>query len=175
MDPLASAGELETHLRRTVDPTQAEQALALASGAVRAFCGWDIARESTTLTAEGSGTVVVSLPTLHLVAVSEVRVNGVALDIDPIQWAWTSRGQLLRAGGWPRYAQIEVDCTHGFDPIPDLIKLVVLEHAARADSNPEGLIAATVGQVSRTWARGDAAASRRLSELDQRLLSRYAI
>lgn len=173
MDALATAGELETHLQRAVDTTQAELALQLASGAVRAFCGWDLAEQTGTLTAAGSGTIVLTLPTMHLTQVIEVRIGGVAMvDIGPLYLAATKRGQIIRYAGWPDMVDIEVDCVHGYDPIPDVIKLVTLEQAARAMNNPQGLLQATVGSVSRTWAGPN---QQRLSPLDERLLERYQI
>lgn len=173
MLPLATAGELNIHLQRTVDTDQAEQAVQLASGAVRAYCKWNLSRETTTLQADGSGTVVLTLPTLELIDVTAIRVGGVDLHLDPSLVSWTRRGQLLRAGGWPRLRNVEVDCTHGYDPVPDLLKLVVLEMAARGLNNPLGLVSATVGQVTRTWA--SSANTPALSDLDERLLERYAI
>lgn len=173
MDPLATAGELDVHLQRTVDPDQAGQAVQLASGAVRAYCKWDLTRQTTTLQAAGTGTVVLTLPTLELIDVTAVRIGGVALDLDPALLSWTRRGQLLRPAGWPRLGNVEVDCTHGYDPVPDLIKLVVLELAAKGLNNPLGLVSATVGQVTRTYASSSNTPA--LSELDQRLLERYSI
>jgi len=180
MPPLATVGELETHLQRTFDDQgQAEQALVLASGAVRAFCGWELARENTTFQVDGQGSNILTLPTLELIDVTDIRIDGVsqALDLPVTDYGritWWRKGQLFRHAGWPARAVIEVDCLHGYDPIPDLIKLVTLDLAAVNLSNPEGLVSATVGQVSKTWASGSSG-SRTMSALHERLLDRYTL
>lgn len=178
MDPLANVGELETHLQRDLDDQAgANFALSLASGAVRAYCGWDLAREETTFHVDGSGTQVLTLPTLHLLDVTEIRASGNVLDVtgtdDLIKWS--RKGQIYRAGGWHWSANLEVDVIHGYDPIPDLLKLVTLDLAAKNLNNPEGLISATVGQVSKTWATSGGNAGGSMSTLHERLLDRYSL
>lgn len=184
MDTLATVGELENHLQRDVDQGYAEQALALASGAARAYCGWDLARETATLRVDGNGTSILSLPTLNLIDVHEIRINGVAVDMQYVHWS--PRGQIFWwrgdpptstrwRGGWPEFGVIEADVDHGYDPIPDLIKLVVLDLAACRQSNPEGLASATVGQVSKSWSTGGGSSEYGLSELHAVLLDRYRI
>lgn len=177
MDPLATVGELETHLQRPLDPDRAALAVQLASGAVRAYCGWDLSLSTAaTLQVPGNGTIVLTLPTLRLHDVSKVVINGVEVPVTPLDLSWTQRGQLIRLAGWPNLATIEVTCEHGYYDIPDLIKLVVLENAARAIANPEGLTSATVGAVTRTWRTGALGGQPGgLSALDQRLLDRYSI
>jgi hypothetical protein len=170
MTALATAGELETHLQRTFDPVQAQQALDLAAGAVIAYCGWPIAEETTTLYGEGDGSVVLTLPTLRLTAVTDVRIGFTSITIGPESVSWSRRGQLFRPTGWPAFTLIEVDCTHGFNPIPDVIKLVTLELAARTMSNPQALVSSTTGQVTRNYGSGP-----KLSALDERLLAQYSL
>lgn len=178
MVPLATTGELATHLQRSIDPDDAELALMLASGAVRAYCGWDLARETTTLVAYGSGTPVLSLPTLSLLDLTAVRVDGADLDltltgVDVGRVVWSRKGQLFRGIGWPRHVPIEADATHGYDPIPDVVKLVCLERAARVLANPEQLVSATVSSVTKTWATSNTSFA--LSSLDERLLDRFRL
>lgn len=177
MDPLATIGELEAHLQRTVDAASANLALALASGAVRAYCGWDLAAEETTLLAYGDDTPILTLPTLHLLDVTAIRIDGAEVDLSiPVtdgRPSWSRKGQIFRAAGWPRFAEVEVDLVHGYDVIPDLIKLVTLDVAAVSIVNPENLVSAVTGHVSRTWARpGD---DNRLTALHQRLLERFRL
>lgn len=174
MAALATVGELETHLGRTLDAEQAQQWLDLASGAVRAYCGWNLAREDTTFYFEGNGTALIDLPTLELISVAEVRANSVA--VDTVTWPiiWSRQGQ-GRLAVWTRGVQYAVDATHGYDPIPDLLRLVTLDLAARQVHNPMGLVSATVGQVSRTWASGSGADPSAPSSLHERLLDRYRL
>lgn len=188
MAALATVGELETHLGRSVDDVQAQQMLDLSSAAVRAYCGWNVTREDTTFYFEGNGTGSVSLPTLELIEVHQVRANGAVLDTTkwPIIWSRKGQGSIGRwhgnpgqwqgsIGGWPRGVQYAVDLTHGYDPVPDLLKLVTLDLAARQISNPQSLVSATVGQVSRTWATGSTGDPQAMSSLHERLLDRYRL
>lgn len=182
MPALATSGELENHLQRDLsapeDQVRADMALELASGAVRAFCGWALARETATFQVDGENGRVLTLPTLELIDVTAIRIGDEeqALDLPVTNYdriTWWRKGQLYRHAGWPAFTVIEVDVLHGYDPVPDLVKLVTLDIAARQLSNPEGLISATVGQVSRTWAKPDAQKS--LSTLHERLLDRYTL
>ena len=174
MAALATAGELETHLGRSVDPDQAELMLALGSGAVRGYCGWELARETTTFHFEGDGRSLVTLPTLELISVNQVRADGLVIDIETWPIRSSRKGQ-LRGGCWHLGVQYEVDAVHGYDPIPDLIKLCVLDMGARQVNNPMGLVSATTGQVTRTWASGSANDPTSLSALHLRLLDRYRL
>lgn len=170
MEALATVGELETHLQRTLENDQAELALELASGAVRAYCRWDLSREHTTMYVEGSGTTLLSLPTLELIAVDEVRADGVVLNPVDCPYSYGRKGQLW--GSWAPRVQYEFDVEHGYDPLPDVLKLVTLDVATRNLTNPEGLTAATTGQVSRTWGGRTAGG---MSSLHERLLDRYSL
>jgi hypothetical protein len=167
MLPLASVGELDTHLQRETDPAAGQLAVALASGAVRAYCGWDLARETTTFHVTCDGSNLLTLPTLHLLAVDEIRGVGV---VDPSQYSYSRKGQIW--GCWKYGAEYEIDVVHGYEPIPDLIKLVTLDLASKRLTNPESLMSATVGQVSRTWETTNKTA---MSTLHERLLDRYSL
>jgi hypothetical protein len=174
VEPLAEPGELNTHLQREIEPDRAEQAVQLASGAVRAYCGWNLSLTTETLQTAGNGTIVLTLPTLSLIDVIAVSVNGLQVPVGAPSMSWTRRGQLIRLAGWPSLSTVDVDCTHGYAEIPDVVKLVVLELAGRAlNASPEGLKRATVGAVTKEWAT--AAGGGGLTDLDQRLLDRYSI
>lgn len=168
MDPLITSGDLEAYLQRAVDAAPATLACQAASGAVRAHCGWDISyAPAATLYAAGADSTVVGLPTLHLLDVTEVRVDGQAAD--PAVYRWTRRGQLYSGATttiWSRWSRIEVDCSHGYDPVPDVVKLVALSIAARHYTNPEGVQWSAVGSVSRTF---------NVTPLDASLLDAYRL
>jgi len=165
---LATVAHLANHLQRDeadLDEASAQLALDGASGLVRDWCGWGIAHAEETFVVDGTGSRVLLLPTLRLVSVEEVRVDGTVLD--PTTYTWSASGQLERAAGWPRrFRAIEVDCTHGYDPVPDALRLVVLELAARSYKNPERLAAKSVGGVSYTYD---------LSELEMAQLGPYRL
>lgn len=169
MEPLATVGELETHLGRDVDADAGLLAVTLASGAVRAYCGWDLARETTTFYVSSDGFSLLTLPTLHLLSVDEIRVGTVAVDQSKWPYTYSRKGQIW--GTWARGVEYEIDVVHGYEPIPDLIKLVTLDLASKRLSNPEGLTSATTASVSRTWDSATAV----MSGLHERLLDRYTL
>jgi hypothetical protein len=170
MAALVTVGDLQTHLQREVDQASAELAVAGASGAVRSYCRWDISREDATFVVAGSGTRVLNLPTLHLVDVLAVRLDdGTELvrgggDED---YLWAKRGQLYCSAGWPGpFRHVEVDCVHGYDPVPDVVRLVTLTVAAREYTNPMHLRDASVGSVTRRFD---------MTALDMALLDTYRL
>jgi hypothetical protein len=166
---LADAQELDTHLQLSVPGDVAALALAGASGAVRSYCGWGLLRENATFTVPGSGSVVLSLPTLHLRSVGAVRIDG--LTVSPGDLAGIvahPQGQLIWAASWPYNSVVEVDCDHGYDETPDVVRLVVLTLATRLINNPDNVKSASVGTVTRTY---DAA----LTQMDIRLLDPYRL
>jgi hypothetical protein len=156
LPPLASIADLEAHLGHPVDPASGVQALENASGWVRDYCGWVLSRETAvTFTVDGSGTGVLDLPTLWLVTVDEVRLAGAALvedGDDAYGYTWTRAGQIFRPVGWPCRARIvEVDCEHGYDPIPHGIRGFVVALAGRSAENPQNIRMETVGTVIRQF------------------------
>lgn len=166
--PLASAAELNTHLQMTVPDATAELALAGASGMVRSYCGWDLLREDRTFTVVGNGSTLLTLPTLELIAVAEVRIDGLAIDPAGPQPVRLLHGQVYWLNAWPAATPIEVDVTHGYDDIPDVVRLVTLTIAARIVNNPDNYKSANTGTVSRSYDPG-------LAALDQRLLAPYRL
>jgi hypothetical protein len=160
VDPLATAEDLASYLQHDLDTATADLALAAASALVRRNVDWPISRVTETLTRLGNGSCVLTLPTLVLVEVTAIRLAGGTLTpatvdavgaLDARDYVWTSQGQVVRLAGWPRLAPVEVDCTHGYDPVPDDVRLVVMAVAGRLISNPERLRSETVGALSRAF------------------------
>lgn len=183
MEPLVSVAELEKYIQRSVDPETGALAVAGASGIIRDFCRWPISIERVTFTVDGSGTVVCSLPTLRLVGVDEVRIDGVVVEfadyvaltsVPLTSYTWSENGQLYRPVGWPARARcIQADVVHGYDSTPDTIRAVGLKLAARSVENPVGLVLKTVGQVTRTF--DSRTGSEDLSQLQMAQLAGYRL
>lgn len=172
MDPLATVPELEAYLGRSMtNVPQAEALLEMASSAVRTYCGWELSRTDTTMYAEGAGTSLMTLPTLCLVNVDEIRADGQVVDPFEYPYKWSRKGQIW--GFWVCAVQYEFDVEHGYDPIPDVLKLVTMDLTSKNLSNPESLTSATVGQVSRTW--GKTTEGSPFSPLHAGLLDRYSL
>jgi hypothetical protein len=152
----ATADELATHLQTSLTSDQvdaAEQALRIATQAVRTWTGQQItAGESTVELYPQSG--VVLLPELPVGEVTEVTADG-----EPVEW-WlkgAKHGVLLvgrlgvyvvEAGErwWP--PKVTVTYSHGYEDVPDDVKGVVLEVASRTLDNPSGYVQKTVGDVN---------------------------
>jgi hypothetical protein len=168
--PLASPAELEAHLQASIPDSQATLVLAGASGAVRAYCGWNLTRETRTFYLMGDGSPLLTLPTLELVSVEEVRVGDVTLDLVASAPVVLRHGQILLPEGWIAGAVIQVDATHGYDAVsvPDVLRLVTLTIAARTVNNPDNYKTANVGTVTRAYDPG-------LTALDARLLAPYRL
>jgi hypothetical protein len=165
--PLVSADELNDHMQTTVAPATAELAVAGASGAVRAYCMWNISREATTFHAVGDGSPLLTLPTLLLESVSQVRISGTAIAVTAPQPRVLRHGQLVY-DLWPSGELIEVDVVHGYDPAPDVVRLVALTVAARIVNNPDNFKTAASGSISRSYDPG-------LCALDERLLAPFRL
>ena len=162
MAALIDPADLSTYLGYEVDSDRATLAAELASGLIRAWCRWEISSETVTFICDGPGSKLLSLPTLALNAVAEVRVDSVALDVSDYQWS--ARGQLIRNDCcWPSTMRsIAVDATHGYDVIPDAVKAVALALGSRATANPEQYNSVATGTAIRSWqpaAASDVAAS----------------
>ncbi len=118
MEPLISADALDELLG---GQGVTEAYVNGVSAAIRAYCGWHVTPVATeTLTVDGHGGTILDLPTLHLVSVSEVRVQGAV--VPGVEW---STDGTLR-GSWPDvWRSIEVDVIHGFDDATDLVGVAV--------------------------------------------------
>lgn len=152
MEPLATPAELTTYLQGpTIADGLATLALAGASGMVRDYCGWHIAPVvEETFVVDGTGGDVLTLPTLRLVSVAEIRID----DVPYHDFVAFPRGQIYRCGAWPRrVGVVAADVTHGLDETPDSVRAVVLALAGRIISNPSGgsIRTLTVGGVSQTF------------------------
>lgn len=140
MAAFATTTELAVWLRDPTvgDTASAELVLAVASAAIRNFCGWDISETTVTGDAlDGTGERSIWLPTLRLTAVSAVVENGRALTV-VTDYDWTRYGKLIRAGRWTRAARsVVVTYTHGYAVVPEVVKGACLIVAAVMHSNPE--------------------------------------
>ena len=122
-----------------------------ASAAVRRYCGWHVAPVVTeTVTMDGDGGSVLMLPSLRVVSVVSVSVEGRVLDED--EYDWYEKGMVeLRGGRWSRrFRSIVVEMEHGFDAAPDVAQ-VVQQVVANAISSALGATREQAGQVSISW------------------------
>ncbi len=178
MAALITKDELNSYLGYDLPDDRGDLLCELASGTVRAWCRWNISRETTTFVVDGAGAGRISLPTLYLYSVTSVSLDDVELTAD--EFTWTHAGQLYRPDGlyWTSGARnIEVTAVHGYADIPYAVKAAALSIAsARASTanNPAGLKSATTGTVSRTW-HAPADSGTDLSTIQQVVLGPYRV
>jgi len=146
--PLASKEQLIAYTRGAVSETdpRVDAVLEAVSAGVRAYCGWHIAPVITeTVVLDSDGATVLVLPSLHVIGVDEVKVNGKPLDADKFEWSGS--GELRRGYGWPnRWRSVEVTFEHGFDQAL-AVGQIVLQVAAGALASPMGAVSERAGQV----------------------------
>lgn len=109
---------------------------AAALAAARRYCGWVVTPpETVTITVDGPGGRVLSLPTLHLTTLSAVVEDGVTLDVNDLRFSPNTGVVVKKSGGcWTSHmGAIQVTMTHGFASAPDFDAAV--EQAARALSS----------------------------------------
>jgi hypothetical protein len=160
----ASADDLGTFLGSPLDAEQIAQAdllLQLASAAIQ-----DEAHQTLELVEDDKASLKgtykgeLYLPERPVLAVGDITIrNGsglpTALAITATQFAWDRSGLLRRGpwlgggvetnadvpwGGWGGpYATVEVTYSHGYEIIPNGIRSLCLQIAARAMASPEGM------------------------------------
>jgi hypothetical protein len=142
-------------------PATDEDRLLAAEALVRSYCGWHIAPERTeTLTLDGTSASTLVMPTLHVVDVASVTLDGVPLDTT--EYAWHVEG-FIDATTWatgycwlslPRGVAVEL--THGYDDVPAGVTAAVRSLAQRMSSGSLGLSSITRGPFSESYASASA-------------------
>jgi hypothetical protein len=133
--------DLASFLQQDVDTATATLVLAKAVGLfeARARSHWG-GTVATTWAKAFSGQPEIILPLAPVVAVSQVRINGVVITAGT---GYTLIEQsLYRRIGWGRWSAyppdlVEVDYTYGYAAVSDDVAAVILEAAAAAYSSPD--------------------------------------
>ena len=128
---------------------------AAALAAAQRYCGWIVTPPATvTVTLDGPGGRVLSLPSLYVTDVSSVVEDGVDLDVSDLLVSPTGLVRKKSGACWSSdLAAIEVTMTHGFDSAPDFDAAVEQAAAAmlsRADMHP-ALTSHRVDDVEDQW------------------------
>lgn len=152
------------------DDEQTPHLLSRAESLVVGRLGWTPwPRRSEEFILDGTGTSLLVLPTLVLHSVSELEVDGEALD--PSYWRVSRTGMVeLVRGQWPRgFSRIRVQAEHGVDNPPDLAD-VICSLASRIGVSPYAQTSVRAGQIQETFG---AAGGFLLDELN--ILDRYKL
>jgi hypothetical protein len=145
--------ELFTAGRLLTGAPETERALAAALAAARRYCGWHVTPVRTdVVTLDGSGDVLLALPTRKLVTLITVVEDGVPLSIADL--APSEEGRILtkKSGAcWTRnYRAIEVTMTHGYDTAPDFDNAVLSALNRASFSSSVGGASQTAGPFQYT-------------------------
>lgn len=116
-----------TQGRLAADDPVAETVLAAALAEVRRWCGWHVTPErDDDLVIDGPGSQVLRLPTLRLVALTEVTEDGTAVDVAGLEWSRLGLVRKTSGRFWtPRMGGVAVTITHGFDDAEDFESAVL--------------------------------------------------
>lgn len=141
-------------------PDGVDQMLLAASALVRSACRWHVWPVVTeTLTLDGPGRDLLSLPTLKVTALTSVtetlRGKGqspATVDLDDVEWSASGLVWRHDRSCWTSRARgITVSFSHGWSVPPDEIVQTVLAVAGRARANPLRLTQMSVGQRSESY------------------------
>jgi hypothetical protein len=169
--PFATILEVAAYLGEEVNDAQAQLAVDLVSDLVRDYCGWRVDRAVDTFTVSGTWGRALLLPTLHLNDVTTVTVAGV--EVDEADYSWDAAGVLYRAEGWASTVRgITVTADHGYTPVPGAVRVVTLQAAARALTNPAGMRSLAANGIVEAYGYVDGLT---LTPAERAVLDRYRV
>jgi hypothetical protein len=167
----ATDTELAGKLQKELDSYSADQVLTIASAMFSREADMWFESTAATYTTLGTRCTRIELPFRPVIAVAEVRINGVAVT------GWTLiKNTVYRLTGFGTSCaippdKVEFDLTHGQTTVPDDVKGAVLETAGQAYEIPVGaLVAETIDDYAVRYATGG---GMQLTDWAQRLAGMY--
>lgn len=151
-----------------IDPTE----LAKAEAAVRAYCGWHVAPVATqALALDGNGGTRIILPSLRVVSVDAVVVDGVTIT-DP---EWSASG-VLHGRFSERPRSVEVVLTHGYETPPAELVAILLDMASGDTSGEAPIASKRLGDFQVSYATGaDSLSGASVAASARTVLDRYRL
>jgi hypothetical protein len=148
--------DFASYLKRDLGELDAYTAQLLLDGAsdlVTEYCGWHITPViSETVTVDGTGTLIQTLPTLNLVSLDTIAENGRALDVSRIDWSANGLLEKRWVNCWTgRRRGIVAGITHGYAQTPGWMTTLICAMAGRAFNSPLGILSETAGGESITY------------------------
>lgn len=129
-----------------------EGSLLAATSLIREYCGWRIADQaSEVIWLDDLGGPILALPSLCVVSVDEIKLDGEVIDSATLRWL--PDGRLLEAYRVPVARALQVTMTHGFAAVPAGLVDLTLQMAARAIGSPLGIVREAAGGVSVTYSQ----------------------
>lgn len=131
-----------------------DSALKAATKRIRNFCGWHIATEQQdTLVLDGQAAAVIYLPTLRVVSIDEVTIDGTEVVFESDSLQWSQEGKLWRPSWSVNYRGVQLKYTHGFAEVPDDLVDMTLLIASRDLGSPLGVVREQTLSSSVTWSQ----------------------
>jgi hypothetical protein len=129
---------------------QAAMALEMASAQIQGWTRQKVERVvDDVIVLRGTYDRELELPERPVIEVGNITLDGTL--IEPSSFTVTG-STLIRSGGWGGSAAVvEVVYTHGYEPIPEDIRAVTLQLAARMLFNPLGIRQEGIGTYSVTY------------------------
>lgn len=153
---LVDISQLAGYLKRGFNDFDAYTAQLILDGACEAvtdYCGWHIAPVLTrTVSVDGTGTAIQTLPTLNLVSLDSVDENGLTLDVNRIDWS--ANGVMEKRGGgcWTARRRGVIAGVHdGYPATPGWVITLICAAAGRAFTTPLGIQHEAAGGESVTY------------------------
>lgn len=144
---LASLDDLKVKVGGNPDVEKLQLSLDLASARFRGQTNNPISLTTETISLDTQGACRLVLPVVPVQSVQSVELFGQAIDFE-----WSATGSIRFTQPLPdAYNALSVTYTHGYDPVPDDIRDVVLEQAAAIYNLLPGVMSYTVGAESRSY------------------------
>jgi hypothetical protein len=162
-----------THGRLNRDDDETQRQLDAALAAAQQYCGWHVIPVLTdqTVTLDGPGTPLLTLPTLKLTELSEVDEDGEELNLADLNWS--TRGLIRKRDGywWTQmFGAITVVFSHGYATAPDFesaILSAIDRGAFSSDATPR-----VIGPFQYT---DPASSSELFTDSERAILDRYSL
>ncbi|MFT8180658.1 hypothetical protein ACLXNF_24045, partial [Mycobacteroides chelonae] len=175
--PELTVDDVEQYTRKRLDKndTETERLLAAGLAYVRQFCGWHVTPVKTghEVELDGPGGRLLALPTLKLIALTQVTEDGHPVDVSSLYVS--KRGLVRKKGGgfWsPHYGAITVTMDHGIDDA-DAFNAAVLSFIDRMSKAPTGGDPIAVGPFR--WAEQKTVSRTAFSAAELSILEQYRL
>lgn len=186
--PELTAADVEAYTggRLAAAAPETVRLLDAALKTARRYCGWHVTpvRTDADVVLDGPGGRRLSLPTLHLVELTDITEDGTALDVTALYVSALGLVRKRSGACWsPQYGAIAVTMEHGFDDATDW-QAAVLELVDRMSQMPGSTVGASgpmvgkkVDDVEYQWAPtiGDPANQGLFDLINHRLVDPYRL
>ena len=147
--PFASVAEFAIYLQRELTPAEIDAAdllLAIATANIRRAAD----NQTISLVLGDTHTVRTTAPAIVVPQRPVLTVDAVTLDGNPVTtYTWDGDDTIVGAGR----GLVSVTYSHGYEPIPDDVKGLCLDIAARGFLTPHGVNQTSLGSFSESYDR----------------------